>query len=130
MLNNRLLVLLLCAAFLGGCGSLGAGVPLSNSEKPKASSQFAMAQSGSSTGTVSEANSTTKIPVKKRAETPVKKPAEKPRSAESTPTTNAPVVLDATTPNVGSTDWEREKRQNDRQEEHLKQVIDGICHGC
>jgi len=109
---------------------LGAGAPLSNSEKPKTNSQFAMAQSGSSTRTVSEANSITKTPVKKRAETPVKKPAEKPHSAESTPTTSAPVVMDATTPNVGSADWEREKRQNDRQEEHLRQVIDGICHGC
>jgi hypothetical protein len=105
-------------------------VPVSNSEKPKASSQFAMAQSGSSTRTVSEADSTTKTPVKKRAETPAKKPTEKSHSAESTPVTGAPVVLDATTPDVGSTQWEREKRQNDRQEQQLKQVIDGICHGC
>jgi hypothetical protein len=101
---------------------LGAGVPLSDSEKPKTSSQFAMVQSGSSTRPVSEANSTTTTPVKKRA--------EKPHSAESTTTTRAPVVMDATTPNVGSADWEREKRQNDRQEQQLKQVIDGICHGC
>jgi len=122
MLNNRLLVLLLCAVSLAGCGSLGAGVPLSNSEKPKASSQIAMAQSGSSTRAVSEENSTTKTQVKKRA--------EKPHSAELKATTGAPGVMDATTPNVGSADWEREKRQNDRQEEHLKQVIDGICHGC
>ncbi len=35
-----------------------------------------------------------------------------------------------TTPNVGSPEWKKEQAENERQEQHLKQVIGGICHGC
>jgi len=35
-----------------------------------------------------------------------------------------------TTPNVGSPEWKKEQAENERQEQHLKQVIGGICKGC
>jgi len=34
------------------------------------------------------------------------------------------------TPNVGSAEWKKQKAEDERKEEHIKQVIDGICSGC
>lgn len=37
----------------------------------------------------------------------------------------------ADTPNVGSPQkWEKERAEDERKEQHLKQVIEGICRGC
>jgi hypothetical protein len=38
--------------------------------------------------------------------------------------------LHLTTPTVGSLEWKKEQADNERKEHHLKQVIEGICHGC
>jgi hypothetical protein len=36
----------------------------------------------------------------------------------------------ASTPKVGSADWKRERAEDARKEEHLKEVIESICSGC
>jgi hypothetical protein len=37
----------------------------------------------------------------------------------------------STIPNVGSPQkWEKERAEDERKEQHLKQVIEGICRGC
>jgi hypothetical protein len=46
------------------------------------------------------------------------------------PTSSHLGSLYPTTPNVGSSEWKNELAENERQEQHLKQVIGGICHGC
>ena len=38
--------------------------------------------------------------------------------------------LSSTTPQVGSSEWEAERQQTERREQHIKQVIQGICRGC
>jgi hypothetical protein len=38
--------------------------------------------------------------------------------------------LSSTTPKVGSSEWEAEQQQAERREQHIKQVIQGICRGC
>ena len=39
-------------------------------------------------------------------------------------------MLSPTTPDVGSPEWEKEKAYNERKEQKIKQVIEGICRGC
>jgi hypothetical protein len=38
--------------------------------------------------------------------------------------------LSSTTPKVGTSEWEAEQQQSERREQHIKQVIQGICRGC
>ena len=35
-----------------------------------------------------------------------------------------------TTPNVGSPEWQKEERENERKDQHLKAIMQGICKGC
>ena len=35
-----------------------------------------------------------------------------------------------TTPNVGSPEWQKEERDNERKDQHLKAIMGGICKGC
>jgi len=35
-----------------------------------------------------------------------------------------------TTPVVGSPEWKRQKQESEKQEQHIRRVIEGICHGC
>jgi len=52
-------------------------------------------------------------------------------SAQANESSLAPVhQLSSTTPQVGSAEWEAEQQQNERREQHIKQVIQGICRGC
>jgi len=122
MFSRQWLVAVLCAISLGGCGNLGAGAPLSDSASTPAHRQVAAAPSGSS----AQAPVETRLP----PPNPAKKRTDKQRPAASVTRADAPVVLDSTTPDVGSPQWEKEKRENERQEQHLKQIIDGICQGC
>jgi len=41
-----------------------------------------------------------------------------------------PPWMNKTTPAVGSPEWRREQQETERQEQYLKSVIEGICHGC
>ena len=50
------------------------------------------------------------------------------RSQEVTP---PPVhQLSPTTPNIGSVEWKAEQQEDERREQHIKKVIQGICQGC
>src|SRR5262245_1771960 len=45
--------------------------------------------------------------------------------------TRSPVQqLSATTPKVGSLEWEAEKQEAERREQYIRKVIQGICRGC
>jgi hypothetical protein len=34
------------------------------------------------------------------------------------------------TPDVGSSEWKKERAENERKEQHIKQVIESICRDC
>ena len=38
--------------------------------------------------------------------------------------------MNPTTPNVGSPEWKKEERENERKDQHLKAIMGGICKGC
>ena len=126
---------LLCALSLGGCGSTGTDILSSSLTRPASSS------AGSSSSTVNRSLLVEQSALASKAEDGAstikkklaKKRVEKSQSANAMTGADAPVtakIMNATTPDVGSPEWEKEKRENDRQERHLKQVIDGICQGC
>jgi hypothetical protein len=56
-----------------------------------------------------------------------KPPAPKPATAATAPRKG---TTTSTTPNVGSPEWKKERAENERKEQHIKEVIDGICTGC
>jgi hypothetical protein len=52
-------------------------------------------------------------------------------AAQASEPSFAPIQqLSSTTPKVGSSEWEAEQQQAERREQHIKQVIQGICRGC
>ena len=52
-------------------------------------------------------------------------------AAQASESSLAPIhQLSSTTPKVGSSEWEAEQQQAERREQHIKQVIQGICRGC
>jgi hypothetical protein len=51
-------------------------------------------------------------------------------SAASASAASGNEMLSPTTPSVGSPEWEKEKAYNERKEQKIKQVIEGICRGC
>ena len=47
------------------------------------------------------------------------------------PTAQQKDTINSVAPNVGSPQkWEKERAEDERKEQHLKQVIEGICRGC
>ena len=114
MIVLRLLPLLIAASFLAGCAAtapllLAQGNDLTNNAHT------------ASTGTQVKPEGTS--PKRKQA-TPKPKPAPISAAAEK----EFPYP---TTPNVGSPEWEKkEKAENERKEQHIKQVIEGICRNC
>jgi len=44
--------------------------------------------------------------------------------------TSDKATINSVTPNVGSPEWEKDQAENKRKEQHIKQVIEGICRGC
>jgi hypothetical protein len=58
-------------------------------------------------------------------------PKSKPKPGTvSISATSGKETLYPTTPSVGSPEWEKEKADNERKEQNIKQVIEGICRGC
>ncbi len=130
---GKSLLFVLCAISLGGCAATGTDIlassltrPAANSSNSSVNRSVAVAQSALASKSEDETSSITKKPTRKHH--------EKSQSAGAMiGSTNIPDKVgakNATTPDVGSPEWEKEKVENDRQERHLKQVIDGICHGC
>ena len=51
-------------------------------------------------------------------------------AAQASEPSFAPIhQLSSTTPKVGTSEWEAEQQQAERREQHIKQVIQGICRG-
>ena len=110
----RTLLLLNFAAFLAGCA---AATPL-----PQAQENISKK--------IAQNDLTHPAEVRSEAKTLTPKPrAPKPKPAmPSTASDKGSASL--TTPNVGSPEWKKEQAVNERKEQHLKMVIEGICHGC
>jgi type IV secretory pathway VirB10-like protein len=106
----RFLLLLIFAVFLASCAAI-APLAQENVSTPRAQTERIH---------IAE--------VKPEAKTPTPKPpAPKPKPVA---TTSDKGSMYPTTPNVGSPEWEKEQADDKRKEEHLKKLIEGICHGC
>jgi hypothetical protein len=104
----RVLVPLIFAAFLAGCA---AHIPVFETQD----NVTAQPDRTQTAKVISEA---------KRPKPPAPKPA-------TTASTNPQDAINSTAPTVGSPQkWEKERAEDERKEQHLKQVIEGICRGC
>jgi hypothetical protein len=107
---SRVLLFLIFAAFLTGCA---------------ATTQLLPTYENVSTETAEPA-SPPAAEVASEAEKP-KPPTPKPAAAS---TTLRKDKKSSTTPIVGSPQWKKERVENERKEQHIKEVIEGICSGC
>jgi hypothetical protein len=106
----RVPVLLVFAVFLAGCAT---HVPV-----------LATQDDVSTTAAQPDRTLTAKV----KSEAKPKPPPPKPAAAFTTPHED---TIKPTTPQVGSPEkWEKERAEDERKEQHLKQVIEGICRGC
>ena len=113
MTISRVLLLLIFPALLGSC---------------TAATWLPQAQESVSTKAEAEVTHPAKVNSKTKAATS-KQPAPKEKAAAvSRPSDEGPVSK--TTPNVGSPEWKKEQAQNERKEENLKRIMQGICRGC
>jgi PBP1b-binding outer membrane lipoprotein LpoB len=111
MVILRVLVLLIFAVFLAGCAQ---HIPV-------------LATQDDVSTTTAQPDRTLTAKVKSEAEKPKPTPP-KPTVAS---TTRHEDKIDSTTPMVGSPQkWEKERAEDERKEQRLKQVIEGICRGC
>ena len=112
----RILLLAIFAAGLGGCA---ATIPLRQ-------------QPEDVTATIDEPDRPSAAEEPSEAEKP-KPPAPKPATASTTSSnskTSGKSETNATTPKVGSPEWKKERAEDERKEQHIKEVIEGICRGC
>ena len=115
----RVLVLLIFAAFLAGCA---AHIPAFETQD-NALPVFEMRDND----TTMTAQRTLTAKVISEAKKP-KPSAPKPATTASK---NPQDTINPIAPNVGSPQkWEKERAEDERKEQHLKQVIEGICRGC
>ncbi|MGA7389748.1 MAG: hypothetical protein WBW99_17715 [Pseudolabrys sp.] len=115
----RVLVLLIFAGFLAGCA---AHIPVFETQDnvlPAFESR-----DNATTTTVQRTLAANVVSEAKKPKPPAPKPA-------TTASTNPQDTINSIAPNVGSPQkWEKERAEDERKEQHLKQVIEGICHGC
>ena len=115
----RVLVLLIFAVFLAGCA---AHIPVFETQDkvlPVLETQDNV------TITTTQRALTAKVISEANKPTP---PAPKPATTASTRSQD---TINSIAPNVGSPQkWEKERAEDERKEQHLKQVIEGICRGC
>jgi len=105
---DRVVMLLVCAAFLTGCSSMPA---IQTYDHPVTAETQ---------------------PAAKRVSLHASKPAPK---APHTPTVAVTTAAekaktDAPSPQVGSPEWDKLQAENERKEQRLKQTIQNICRGC
>ena len=122
MITLRLLPLLVVLAVLTDCAGT---IPLSQVQRNE-SANTAHASIGT------ELQPDVKNPKRKHALSKSKpRPAATvSASAASASAASGNEMLSPTTPSVGSPEWEKEKAYNERKEQKIKQVIEGICRGC
>jgi hypothetical protein len=115
----RVLVLLNFAAFLAGCAAYVPVFETQDHVLPVLETQDNV------TTTTAQRTLTAKVISEvKKPKPPVLKPA-------TTASTNPQDTINSIAPNVGSPQkWEEERAEDERKEQHLKQVIEGICRGC
>ena len=72
-------------------------------------------------------------PIITEPSTPERRPAAR-KPAAPKPATASTISdkdkLNAPSPQAGSSEWEKEQAENERKEQRLKQIIQGICRGC
>ena len=110
----RVVLIFILAAFLGSCTT---------------ATSLPMAQEEASTKMV-QTKITYAAKMKSKVKTSTSKQLalkQKPAGASSTADEERE---SETTPNVGSPEWKREQAENERKEEQIKKVIQGICRGC
>jgi len=50
--------------------------------------------------------------------------------ADTLPPYPQPTLRSATSPRIGSPEWEREQAENERRERYIRHVLQNICRGC
>ena len=115
----RVLVLLNFAAFLAACAAHVPVFEMQDNVLPELVTQDNV------TTTTAQRTPTAKIISEAKKPKP---PAPKPTVTAST---NPQDTINSITPNVGSPQkWEKERAEDERKEQYLKQVIESICRGC
>ena len=115
----RVLVLLIFAAFLAGCAAHIPVYETQDNAPPVFETQDTKMTAQPDRPLTAKVISEAKKP---------KPPAPKPATTAST---NLQDTRNSTPPNIGSPQkWEKERAEDERKEQHLKQVIEGICRGC
>jgi hypothetical protein len=124
----RILALLIFSAFLVGCA---AHVPMREAQDnvPTTTASLLETQDGDGVPTTtvqSDLSRTTGV----ISEAKKPKPSA-PKSAATASKTLHKDTINSTAADVGSPQkWEKEHAEDERKEQHLKQVIEGICRGC
>ena len=117
----RVLMFLIFAAFLAGCAAQIPVYETQGNVLPVSETQDNVAINSAQPDRALTAK------VVSEAKKP-KPPAPKP---DTTASTNPQGTKNSINPNVGSPQkWEKERAEDERKEQHLKQVIEGICRGC
>jgi hypothetical protein len=122
----RNLPLLICAASLAACA---ATIPLPQTQEI-AATEIAQPDSSATAEASSEQAEETEKP---KPQAPQPATASKPAKASKTATaskTSHETKMSSTTPKIGSPQWKREREEDERKEQHIKEVIEGICRGC
>jgi hypothetical protein len=115
----RVLVLLIFAAFLAGCA---AHIPVFETQD----NVLPVFETRDQVITTTAQRTLTAKVISE-----VKKPEPPPPKPATTASTNPQDTINSIAPNVGSPQkWEKERAEDERKEQHLKQVIEGICRGC
>jgi hypothetical protein len=124
----RILALLIFSAFLAHCA---AHVPVRETQDnvPTMIAPVLETQDGDDVQTTtvqSDRIRTTRV----ISEAKKPKPSA-PKSAATASKTLHKDAINSTAADVGSPQkWEKERAENERKEQHLRQVIEGICRGC
>ena len=118
---SRVLVVLIFAAFLADCT---AHIPVYETQ------DNAPALDDTQDNVAAKTAQSGRAPLPKAVSQAKKRKPETPESAAAASTTTQE-IKSSTVPNVGSPQkWEKERAEEELKEQHLKQVIEGICRGC
>lgn len=125
----RVLVVLIFAASFAGCAS---HIPVleTQDDAPTTTASVLAPQDGDDVPATVQPDRTPAPKVKSEAKKPKPKPPapNQPAAASKTPHSD---TINPTAANLGSPEkWKKERAEDERKEQQLKQVIEGICRGC
>ena len=122
----RVLVLQIFAALLAGCA---AHIPVYNTPDNGPMTTAPVLEAQERDDVPENRSNRTAAAIKGIPETKKpKQPTPKPIAPSTVPRKE---TINPTAVSVGSPEkWERERAEDERKEQHLKQVIEGICRGC